>query len=145
MLPVRQVLRGKHFGGTHDAIERRSHFMTHGGEKLALCFTGCLRLGARPLRLCSRAFSPFAFRVRLSALHLHSGFFRRSHRNQLLFEKSSYIECGRPYRDERAKPYERMLMPKTIDCGALCIDHYESDQADYPRDIQIPETVSKPV
>src|SRR5712691_13359538 len=37
-LLVGQILRGEHFSCAYDAIERRSHFVTHGGEELALCF-----------------------------------------------------------------------------------------------------------
>src|SRR5712692_2497168 len=142
---MRQILRSKHFSGAYNPVERRSHFVAHGGEKLALRFACRLGFSACTLRLCSRAFSPFAFRVRLSALHLDSGFFRRPHGNQLLLKKLSYIECRRPHRNERAKPHERMLMPIPIDRSAYCIDQCEGDQTYCPRDIQIPETESKPV
>src|SRR6266540_129699 len=86
-LLVRQILHGKHFSGAYDAVERRSHFVAHGGEKLALRFACRLSFSARTLRLCSRAFSPFAFRVRLSTLHLDSGFFRRLDGDELLLEQ----------------------------------------------------------
>src|SRR6266705_3060743 len=133
-LLVRQILHGKQFSGAHDAVERRSHFVAHGSEELALRFACRLGFSARTLRLCPRAFGlrsrtlrlcprafdSFTLRLRLSALHLHPCFLRRSHSNQLLLEQLGYIKCRRD-------------------------DPNKRDQPDYPRDTQIPKAESKPV
>ena len=71
-----QALGSKHFRGTHDAIERGSHFVAHRGEKLALGLACRLRLRARALRFGASAFDALTLRFRLRALHLHPGFFR---------------------------------------------------------------------